>query len=62
MDFKDDLPPEVVEEISTMLARGFLRYWISQKRRPRIAESQLDSSVSESAHVTVVNAQEKDGN
>jgi hypothetical protein len=62
VDFNNDLPCETVEEISTLLARGFLRKWISQNRRPTIAEHQLDSPVPESAHVTVVNAQEKDDN
>ena len=44
MDFANDLPPEAVDEIALLLARGFLRYWKSQRLRPLIAETRLDSS------------------
>ena len=56
MDFANDLPPEAVDEIASLLARGFLRYWKSQRLRPLIAEAQLDSSATESPYGTVVNA------
>ena len=62
MDFENDLPPEDVDEIASLLARGFLRYWKSQRQRPLIAESQVDSSAPESRHVTVVNATEREKN
>ena len=56
------LPPEALDEIASLLARGFLRYWKSQRQRPLIAESQVDSPAPESRHVTVVNATERDEN
>ena len=62
MDFENDLPPEDVDEIASLLAKGFLRYWKSQRQRPRIAESQVDSPATESRHVTVVNATESEKN
>ena len=41
VDFANDLPPDGVDEIASLLARGFLRYWKSQRLRPLIAESRL---------------------
>jgi hypothetical protein len=59
---EDALPPEDVDEIASLLARGFLRYWKSQRQRPLIAESPVDSPAPESRHVTVVNATESEKN
>jgi hypothetical protein len=56
VDFANDLPPDGVDEIASLLARGFLRYWKSQRLRPLIAESRLDSPATESPDRTVVNA------
>ena len=56
MDFTNDLPLEALDEITSLFARGFLRYWKSQRLRPLIAENRLDSSATESPHGTVVNA------
>jgi hypothetical protein len=56
------LPPEALDEIASLLASGFLRYWKSQRQRPRIAESQVDSPAPESRHVNVVNAAEREKN
>lgn len=56
MDFQDDLPPEAVEEIASLLAKGCLRYWKSLRRR---ATPELDLQAAESRHVTVVDAQER---
>ena len=64
MDFRNDLPDDAVDEIATLLARGFLRYWKSQRLRPALAEdgadNRLDLPATESRYVTVVNAKEKD--
>jgi hypothetical protein len=62
VDFENDLPPEDVDEIASLLARGVLRYWKSQRQRPLIAASQVDSLAPESRHVTVVNAAESEKN
>jgi hypothetical protein len=62
VDFENDLPPEDVDEIASLLAKGFLRYWKSQRQRPLIAESQVDSLAPESRHVNVVNATESEKN
>ena len=60
MDFEDHLPPEAVDEIASLLAKGFLRYWKSQRVRPIIAlaspDGGLDSRPTQSVHVSVVNA------
>lgn len=55
MDFQDDLPPEAVEEIASLLAKGCLRYWKSLRRR---ATAELDLQAAESRHVTVVDTRE----
>ena len=66
MDSTDDLPHDAVDEIASLLARGFLRYWKSQRARPVAAPDgpnhALDLPATQSRHVTVVNAQEKDEN
>jgi len=31
VDFENDLPPEAVDEIASLLAKGFLRYWKSKR-------------------------------
>lgn len=60
MDFKEDLPPDAVAEIASLLAKGFLRYWKSQRQRPQIAGNEgVDSSASQSRHGTVVNARDE---
>ena len=59
VDFTNDLPPDAVAEIASLFAKGFLRYWRSQRQRPLIAENQLDSTATQSGHVTVVNTTEK---
>lgn len=59
---KDALPLEALDEIASLLARGFLRYWKSQHQRPLITESQVDSPAPESRHVNVVNAAESEKN
>jgi hypothetical protein len=59
---EDALPPEALDEIASLLARGFLRYCKSQRQRPLIAASQVDSPAPESRHVTVVNATEREKN
>jgi len=56
------LPPEALDEIASLLAKGFLRYWKSQHQRPLIAQSQVDSPAPESRHVNVVNAAESEKN
>jgi hypothetical protein len=56
------LPPEALDEIASLLARGFLRYWKSRQQRPLIAESQVDSPAPESRHGSVVNAAESEKN
>jgi hypothetical protein len=60
VDFKEDLPPDAVAEIASLLAKGFLRYWKSQRHRPQIAsEEAVDSSASQSCHRTVVNTRDE---
>ena len=63
MDFENDLPPEAVDEITSLLAKGFLRYWKSQRVRPIIApcsaNDALDFPATQSVHVSVVNAKRK---
>lgn len=59
VDFTNDLPPDAVAEITSLFAKGFLRYWRSQRLRPLITENQLDSPATQSGHVTVVDATEK---
>jgi hypothetical protein len=60
VDSENDLPPEAVDEIASLLAKGFLRYWKSQRARPMIAPADpdggLDSRPTPSVHVSVVNA------
>ena len=60
MDSENDLPPEAVDEIASLLAKGFLRHWKSQRVRPRIAppdpDGGLDSRPTPSLHVSVVSA------
>jgi hypothetical protein len=60
VDFENDLPPEAVDEITSLLAKGFLRYWKSQRMRPMIAsvgpDGGLDFQPTPSLHVSVVNA------
>jgi hypothetical protein len=56
VDFANDLPPDGLDEITSLLASGFLRYWKSQRLRPLIAENLLDSPATESPDGTVVNA------
>ena len=60
MDFENDLPDNAVDEITSLLAKGFLRYWKSQRMRPVIApagpDGGLDSRPTPSLHVSVVNA------
>lgn len=58
MDFENDLPPEAVDEIASLLARGFLRYWKSQRTRPAmtpaVPDGGLASLPTQSLHVGVV--------
>jgi hypothetical protein len=58
--FDDDLPDDAVDEIASLLATGFLRYWKSQRMRPVIVpggpDGGLDSRPTPSLHVSVVNA------
>ena len=60
MNFENDLPPEAVDEIASLLAKGFLRYWKSQRMCPIIAPASLEgglaSQPTQSVHVSVVNA------
>lgn len=60
MDSENNLPDDAVDEITSLLAKGFLRYWKSQCVRPMIApgnpDGGLDSRPTPSLHVSVVNA------
>jgi hypothetical protein len=61
VDFENDLPDDAVDEITSLLAKGFLRYWKSQCMRPVIAPGGpaggLDSRPTPSLHVSVVYAE-----
>ena len=66
VDSEDHLPAPAVEEIATLLAKGFLRYWKSRRLRPAIEpvgpENGLDSQPTQSLHVSVVDTTREEEN
>ncbi len=59
----DNVRPEPITEIASILARGFLRYRKSRRLRlPEPPQNDLASAPEPSRHVTVVNDQRTDEN
>ena len=60
MELQNDLPDHAIDAIASLLARGFLRHWKSQRMRPLVtptsASGTLDSPSTQSVHVNVVDA------